>query len=63
MSTYTIVKSYKVYQGANVSPEPIREFEGVQQRHWLQEHGYRYDEAEQIMKRLDRAGSVRLQDA
>lgn len=61
MSTYTIVKTYKVYRGPAVSGEPLEELDGWHLRGWLKDQGYPYKKIEEILKQLDDQGSLRLQ--
>ena len=61
MSTYTIVKNYKVYRGKTVSGEPMDELEGVQLRGWLKDRGYSYEKAEQMIRQIHDRGSITVQ--
>lgn len=61
MSTYTIVKSYKLYEGGTDSGQPIDDLGGAQLLGWLKDKGYSYEKAEQLMKNLNDRGSIRLQ--
>jgi len=63
MRTYTIVRSYKVYEGTDISGRPMKELGGEQLRAWLKECGYPYEKLEQIIKQVDDRGTTRLQVA
>jgi len=63
MRTYTIVRSYKVYEGTDISGCPIEELGGEQLRTWLKGCGYPYEKLEQIIKQVDDQGTTRLKVA
>lgn len=60
MRTYTIVKTYKVYEGGGDTGKPV-DLDGVQLLEWLKAQDYSYDQAEQLIKRLNDSGSARVQ--
>lgn len=61
MRTYTIVKTYKIYEGGGVSGESVDDLDGVRLLAWLKARGYSYEQVEQLLTRLNDSGSVRVQ--